>query len=517
MALQLQPTDRAPVREWQPGRPRASAAALLAGLPRLVPAALLLALSGRLLALGVDALALRLLHPLNFSAYLLVMVSAELLLAVFALAAPLAAIRGLSPDIVRGDALRAVRTTLAVRRLWSSVQWGVAVLLLAVFLVVGLVWGLQRALLGAFVLIFGLFAVVGRLQIEAALVAGLLRPCSAIYVASLLPAGVTLLGLFLLAWSTVSFAPVTVVTAHICGALAGLAAARAILALRGPVAAVPACLASSDPVPRRALCAWTVASLAERAVPVAPPLGVLALSEPRVAVAYAMAWRVSGVVDAGVLVHALVRPAVAAGAPAGFTAAPGSVVRPAIEAASLALSWTLVPAVLAAGALVAAELQVACWGFRRPRSEPSCASSLRAVCLLSRPVPVPSFSRSVDTTVLAVASLLRSVFRLFLLASSLRLSATCTPLPLSSLSRVQRSSSPSPGWLGPGSVSTALSSTWSVVPPRSDPFLASHFGSQCFVPPFEYFCRGGVRPAGDPPALPLARHFCSCRIALPAR
>ena len=32
---------------------------------------------------------------------------------------------------------------------------------------------------------------------------------------------------------------------------------------------------------------------------------------------------------------------------------------PAVEAASLALSWTLVPAVLAVGALVAAELQVA--------------------------------------------------------------------------------------------------------------------------------------------------------------
>ena len=82
------------------------------------------------------------------------MVSAELLLAVFAVAAPLAAVRGLSSDIARGDRLRAVRTTLAVRRLRRTVQWGVAALLLAAFLATGLVWGLQRGVFGTPVLIF---------------------------------------------------------------------------------------------------------------------------------------------------------------------------------------------------------------------------------------------------------------------------------------------------------------------------------------------------------------------------
>ena len=142
-------------------------------------------------------------------------------------------------------------TGCAIWRTWFLSLWGVAALLLAAFLATGLVWGLHRGVFGAAVLIFALFAVSGRLQLEAGLVAGLLRPYSAILVASVLPEIVSVCCLIALAGSGVEFAPATVVAAHYCGALAGLAAARGVLALHGPVASVPTHLAPSDPVPPR--------------------------------------------------------------------------------------------------------------------------------------------------------------------------------------------------------------------------------------------------------------------------
>ena len=340
---------------WPVTGPRPSTASdLLAALPDAVPRALLAAALGAMLESLADAFALRLLHPATFTSYLVIFVLADLLLAVFAVAPRLAAVRVLAPAICAGSDLDVVRVALGVRRLWSVVQRRVAIALLAVFLAGVLVLGFDVRTAGVSALVFAVFAVAGRLHLEGGLVAGLIRPVWALVTVSVVPPAAAIVLLLLLAVSPLGASPAVVSGVRLCALAAGLLTARAIIAACAPIVGVGTRVAGDrQPLPCPAFWTWTVASLAERSVIVVPLLAVLTVvSDPVLGAAYAMAWRASSIVDAGVVVHAVVRPAVAAAS----APSPGPIRdlrSPSARAAAAALWWTLFAGVLLAGPLVA--------------------------------------------------------------------------------------------------------------------------------------------------------------------
>ena len=161
--------------------------------------------------------------------------------------------------------------------------------------------------------------------------------------------------------------PAAVLAVQAFGVSIGLLVARFVLVSHGPAAAVGAHVAPAPPVPFRALCAWTGAALLDRAIPLLPLLAVLVFAAPLDALAYAMAWRVSALLDAGLLVHAVVRPAVAVvtGSVSGSVSADSASTLPvpshllsmpvgvASRAVSGALWWMLMFALVMTGPLLA--------------------------------------------------------------------------------------------------------------------------------------------------------------------
>ena len=137
---------------------------------------------------------------------------------------------------------------------------------------------------------------------------------SALVAVSIVPAAAAVALLLVLAISPLGASPAVVSSVRLCGLAAGLLTARAVIAACAPIVGVGTrTVAAKQPVPWDVFCTWTAASLAERSVSVVPLLAVLTLvADPLVAAAYAMAWRASSIDDAGVVVHAVVRPAVAA-------------------------------------------------------------------------------------------------------------------------------------------------------------------------------------------------------------
>ena len=325
-----------------------------------MPRALLAASIGALLAFVADALALRLLHPVTFASYLVIFVLAELLLAVFAVAPQLAAVRALAPAVCGGSDLDVVRLTLGVRRLWSLLQRRVGTALLVALLLGVLFLGFSAPVVGVCAVVFCVFALGGRLHLEGALVAGLIRPVSTLVAVSIVPSATVVALLLVLAVLPLGASPAVVSGVRLCGLAAGLLTARGVIAACVPTVGVGIrTVAAQQPVPWDAFWTWTAASLAERSVSVVPLLAVLVLAaDPLVAAAYAMAWRASSVVDAGVVVHAVVRPAVAA---ASARSAPGirDVCSPSAGVASAALWWTLFVGVLVAGPLTAGDAVLA--------------------------------------------------------------------------------------------------------------------------------------------------------------
>lgn len=353
---------RPPVRE--PSRSSASAAALADAISASVPRALLLSVVARVSAFAVDVAALLVLAPLAFASYLAVLLVVDLLLAFFAVAPRLAAVRVLARATLTGASLDAVRLTVAVRSLWRRLERRVVLAGLVVAGVLVVFAGAGFAALAGLAVALVLFALRGRLEIAAGLLAGLLRPLAALTVSALLPPLVVLPALVVLLVADVAATPAVVLGVHAAGVAVALLVARFVLVAAAPAAAVAADVADAPPVPFSALLAWTGASLVDRAIGVLPLLSVLVAAAPVEALAYAMAWRVAFVLDAGPLVHAVVRPAVAAvtGSPGGSVAASDARSRlPELArgAVSAALWWTLVFALLVAGPLVALDAHLA--------------------------------------------------------------------------------------------------------------------------------------------------------------
>ncbi len=328
---------------------------LAASLPACVPPALALSVVARAVAVAVDFLALVVLGPAAFASYLFVLLVVELLLAFFGVAPRLAAVRVLARATFVDASLDAVRLTVAVRRLWRRIERYV---LVAGLVLLAALFVLADAGLGAVTSIgvaFLLFALRGRVELAAGLLAGILRPLAALFVSALAPHLVLLVLLVVLVLDGSPFSPAAVLLTHAFGVSIGLLVARFVLVAHGPAAAVGVDVAPAQPVPFRALCAWTGAALLDRAIPFLPLLAVLVFADPLDALAYAMAWRVSALLDAGLFVHAVVRPAVAVvtGSASGSVSAdPPSTSAPsagpsvplgvASRAVSGALWWTLV-------------------------------------------------------------------------------------------------------------------------------------------------------------------------------
>ena len=290
---------------------------LIESLPACILPALFLSVAARALALGVDFVALLVLVPTAFAPYLAVLLVVELLLAFFAVAPRLAAVRVLARATLVDDSLDTVRLTVAVRRLWRRLERYVLVAGVVVLLALLLFASAGLGVLAGIGLAFAIFALRGRLELAAGLLAGLLHPNAAIVVSALAPSAVVLVVLAVVFVVETGASPAFVLGVHALGVGVGLVAARFLLAVHGPAAAVGADVASAPPVDFSALCAWTGAALLDRAVGVVPLLAVLVLAGPVDALAYAMAWRVSALLDAGLLVHAVVRPAVAAATATG--------------------------------------------------------------------------------------------------------------------------------------------------------------------------------------------------------
>ena len=332
---------------------------LLESLPACILPALFLSVAARALALGVDFVALLVLLPTAFAPYLAVLLVVELLLAFFAVAPRLAAVRVLARATLVDDSLDTVRLTVAVRRLWRRLERYVLVAGVVVLLALLLFASAGLGVLAGIGLAFALFALRGRLELAAGLLAGLLHPNAAIVVSALAPSAVVLVVLAVVFVVEPGASPAFVLGVHALGVGVGLVAARFLLAVHGPAAAVGADVASAPPVDFSALCAWTGAALLDRAVGVVPLLAVLVLAGPVDALAYAMAWRVSALLDAGLLVHAVVRPAVAAATATGSSSdsVPVSAAL-ARRVVSTALWWTLMFALVVTGPLLALDAYV---------------------------------------------------------------------------------------------------------------------------------------------------------------
>ena len=333
---------------------------LLESLPACILPALFLSVAARALALGVDFVALLVLLPTAFAPYLAVLLVVELLLAFFAVAPRLAAVRVLARATLVDDSLDTVRLTVAVRRLWRRLERYVLVAGVVVLVALLLFASAGLGVLAGIGLAFAIFALRGRLELAAGLLAGLLHPNAAIVVSALAPSAVVLVVLSVVFVVEPGASPAFVLGVHALGVGVGLVAARFLLAVHGPAAAVGADVASPPPVDFSALCAWTGAALLDRAVGVVPLLAVLVLAGSVDALAYAMAWRVSALLDAGLLVHAVVRPAVAAATATGSSSdlVPVSAAL-ARCVVSTALWWTLMFALVVTGPLLALDAYAA--------------------------------------------------------------------------------------------------------------------------------------------------------------
>ena len=326
---------------------------VLASLRRSVPRALVVVVAAHLLDVAVDVAVFLVLTVSGFASYLVVLLLVELLLAVFAVAPRLSAVRRLAAVAPASDPLRTVRVAASVRRLWRRVERGV--LLGGVIVLLGVVsfadFGIAAA--GAVVFALALFALRGGVESGAGLLAGALRPLAALGVSAVVPPAVVLVLLAASLAVGLNVPPAAVFGTHLAGAAVALAALRSLLVLERPAAALDPRLVDSSPGSPGVLAVWTAASLAERSVTVVPLLVVLVVVEPAASVAYAMAWRVSAIVDAVLMVHVLVRPAVAAALAGGVSARSGVVVGRLFPVTSAVLWWTLVAALLAAGPVVA--------------------------------------------------------------------------------------------------------------------------------------------------------------------
>ena len=284
--------------------PSSSPTALTDSLPACIP---------RALALGVEFAALLVLAPPAFASCLAVLLVVDLLLAFFAVAPRLAAVRILARATLVDASLDAVRLTVAVRRLWRRIEQRVLVagpVLLAGLLLFA---GAGLAAVAGVGIAFLLFALRGRFELVAGLLAGRLHPVAALSVSALVPPLVMLVVLTVVVVTGPGAAAAAVLGVQALAVAVGLVVARFLLAAHGPAAAVGADVTSAPPVAFSALCAWTGAALLDRAIGVLPLLAVLVVALPLDAFAYAMAWRVSTtLLDAGLLLHAVVRPAVAA-------------------------------------------------------------------------------------------------------------------------------------------------------------------------------------------------------------
>ena len=322
---------------------------LLESLPACILPALFLSVAARALALGVDFVALLVLVPTAFAPYLALLLVVELLLAFFAVAPRLAAVRVLARATLVDDSLDTVRLTVAVRRLWRRLERYVLAAGVLVLLALLLFASAGLGVLAGIGLAFAIFALRGRLELAAGLLAGLLHPNAANR-----------------RFSVGAFGgrprrPLGCLRRR-DRRVAGVRSWRTCTwcRRRSGGRAFGADVASAPPVDFSALCAWTGAALLDRAVGVVPLLAVLVLAGPVDALAYAMAWRVSALLDAGLLVHAVVRPAVAAATAAGSSS--DSV--PVSDAlarcvVSTALWWTLMFALVVTGPLLALDAYAA--------------------------------------------------------------------------------------------------------------------------------------------------------------
>ena len=346
-----------------PTRLARSPSELADSLPACILPALGLSVAARAVALGVDFLALVVLAPAPFASYLAVVLVVDLLLAFFAVAPRLAAVRVLAHATLVDASLDAVRLTVSVRRLWRRIER--RVLVAGVVLLAGLLVfaGAGLAAVAGVGIAFALFALRGRLELAAGLLAGLLHPLAALWVSALVPPLVMLAVLTAVVVAAPVASPAAVLGVQALGVAVALVVARFLLAAHGPAAAVDADVVSAPPVAFSALCAWTGAALLDRSIGVVPLLAVLVVAGPLDALAYAMAWRVSALLDAGMLVHAVVRPAVAAvtgsasasavaDSPAPFRAS-ADAIGLARRAVSGALWWTLMFALVVTGPLLA--------------------------------------------------------------------------------------------------------------------------------------------------------------------
>lgn len=325
-------------------------------LDRAVPRLLLIAWSSAAVAAVVDVLAFLLLDSVAFSTYLLFFVLIELLLTVVAQPAALAATRSVAPlAVARASTVRLASAVLAVRSLWR-VLWGRTVVAL---LAAGTLAVLFRYVDVPVVLTLGLAAAVfvarGRLEVDGGIVAGLLCPASALAIASLLPRVVTA-AFFFAFLDLPAVSPALLYVVHLAGAAVALIAARYLLFRLAPAANAPAGVAVVAPASWASLRYWSAAAIADRALDALPLVGVLVWVDPAAAAAYALARRLAGVIDAGLIAHVVTRPAAAAGFASSVTAASRSdstaPVLPGV--ARDALWFTLVPALVLAGPVVAA-------------------------------------------------------------------------------------------------------------------------------------------------------------------
>ena len=211
--------------------------------------------------------------------------------------------------------------------------------------------GTVLAVVGTLALVHFLFLIAGTLQLETAFVAGRMRPLPALIAGVAVPAAVLAFDLFAVESLVSNLRPVVLLAVHVCAAGAGLEVLRFRLA--DPPAPPPS-PAVGDPsnaeLSWSAVGAWTFSTFADRAVDVLPFLLVLLLADPYLATAYAIACRLSAVVEVGSVSHVVARPAAAAYPPAD----------PRFAATFSAAVWgTLVTSILLAGVVVASTPLVA--------------------------------------------------------------------------------------------------------------------------------------------------------------
>ena len=207
---------------------------LIESLPACILPALFLSVAARALALGVDFVALLVLVPTAFAPYLAVLLVVELLLAFFAVAPRLAAVRVLARATLVDDSLDTVRLTVAVRRLWRRLERYVLVAGVVVLLALLLFASAGLGVLAGIGLAFAIFALRGRLELAAGLLAGLLHPNAAIVVSALAPSAVVLVVLAVVFVVETGASPAFVLGVHALGVGVGLVAARLALTSRRP-------------------------------------------------------------------------------------------------------------------------------------------------------------------------------------------------------------------------------------------------------------------------------------------